>query len=251
MRCYRGFLKPPDGRRNMHNRGIMPDLLELMLGTSPFIGAGQFGSKSLDYRRRFFDNPDNMTRLFVNSASLGVRAVQLIGYQPLVTALMKAEEITGDFFVAVVIPRGDFASNLDLISPLEPEFVSVHAQFCDENDGRLDEWIDMIRDTGARPAASTHSPGTTIPQLNDMGFEAYLAPVNTVGYGMLPDVESTLNALEQTKKAVIAIKPLAAGKLSPEKGVFEYIYRYADSIAVGITSEEEMEETYSVALACG
>ena len=219
-----------------------------MLGTSPFIGAGQFGSKSLDYRRQFFDNPDNMTRLFVHSANLGVKAVQLVGYQPLVTALMKAQEILGDFFVAVTIPRGDFATNLDLVSPLEPEFVSVHARFCDENDARLNEWIDMIRDAGAKPAASTHSPGTTIPLLDDMGFEAYLAPVNPIGYGTEPDIESTLMALEQTKNAVIAIKPLAAGKLLPERSVFEYIYRYADSIAVGITSEEEMEETYSVSL---
>jgi len=118
----------------MHKRGIISDLPRLILGTSPFIGAGQFGSKSLDYRRRFFDNPDNMTRLFVHSANLGVKAVQLIGYQPLVAALMKAQEISGDFFIVVTIPRGDFVSNLDLVSPLEPEFVSVHAQFCDEND---------------------------------------------------------------------------------------------------------------------
>jgi hypothetical protein len=229
----------------------MSDLPKLMLGTSPFIGAGQFDSKSLDYRRQFFDNPDNMTRLFVQSASLGVKAVQLVGYQPLVAALMKAEKISGNFFVAVTIPRGDFATNLDLVSPLEPEFVSVHAQFCDENDSRLSEWIDMIRNSGANPAASTHSPGSTIPVLDEMGFEAYLAPLNTVGYGMEPDIESTLKALERTRKKVIAIKPLAAGKVSPERSVFEYIYRYADSIAVGITSENEMEETYSAALACG
>jgi len=229
----------------------MPDLPGLMLGTSPFIGAGQFGSKSLDYRRQFFDNPDNMTRLFVYSANLGVKAVQLIGYQPLVTALMKAEEISGDFFVAVTIPRGDFASNLDLVSPLEPEFVSVHAQFCDGIDAMLSEWIDMIKDTGAKPAASTHSPGTTIPLLDNLGFEAYLAPVNPIGYGMEPDVESTLRALEHTKKKVLAIKPLAAGNLYPERSVFEFIYMYADSIAVGITSEEEMVETYSAALVSG
>ena len=110
--------------------------------------------------------------------------------------------------------------------------------------------INMIRDAGAKPAASTHLPGATIPLLDEMGFDAYLAPVNTVGYGMEPDIESTLKALKQTKKAVIAIKPLAAGKISPEKSVFEYIYRYADSIAVGITSEKEMEETYSAALEC-
>jgi len=190
-----------------------------------------------------------MTRLFVHSASPGVKAVQLIGYQPLVEALMKAEEIAGDFFTVVTIPRGDFASNLDLVSPLEPEFVSVHAQFCDENDARLNEWIDMIRDAGAKPAASTHSPGSMIPLLDELSFEAYLAPVNPVGYGMEPDIESTLKALERTRKAVIAIKPLAAGKLIPEKSVFEYIYRFADSITVGITSEEEMEETYSSAYA--
>jgi hypothetical protein len=102
----------------MRKRGNIPDLPGLMLGTSPFIGAGQFGSKSLDYRRRFLDNPDNMTRLFVHSAILGVKAVQLVGYQPLVAALMKAQEISGDFFVAVTIPRGDFATNLDLFQCL-------------------------------------------------------------------------------------------------------------------------------------
>ncbi|GFO97525.1 hypothetical protein ig2599ANME_1729 [groundwater metagenome] len=109
----------------------------------------------------------------------------------------------------------------------------------------------MIRDAGAKPAASTHSPGTTIPLLDDLGFEAYLAPVNPIGYGMEPDVKSTLMAVEQTNKPVIAIKPLAAGKLSPGRSVFQYIYKYADSIAVGIISEEEMIETYSAALACG
>lgn len=227
------------------------NLPRLMLGTSPFIGADQFGSKSPDYRRLFFDTPDNMTRLFVHSAKLGVKAVQLVGYQPLVAALRKAQETAGDFFVAITIPRGDFASNLGLISSLEPEFVSVHAQFCDSIDAILSDWIDMIKDTGAKPAASTHSPGTTIPLLDSLGFEAYLAPVNPIGYGMEPDVESTLRALEHTKKAVIAIKPLAAGKLSPARSVFEFIYKYADSIAVGITSEDEMVETYSAALVCG
>ncbi len=169
----------------------MVDLPRLMMGTSPFIGAGQFGSKSQEYRKLFFEKPENMTRLFVHSAKLGVKAVQLVGYQPLVAALKKAQEITGDFFVAVTIPRGDFSSNLDLVLPLEPEYVSVHAQFCDGIDYRLSEWIDMIKETGAKPAASTHSPSTTIPLLDNMGFEAYLAPVNPIGYGMEPDVEGS------------------------------------------------------------
>lgn len=47
----------------MHKQCRMNDLPHLMLGTSPFIGAGQFGSRSSEYRKRFFDNPDNMTEL--------------------------------------------------------------------------------------------------------------------------------------------------------------------------------------------
>ncbi len=81
-------------------------------------------------------------------------------------------------------------------------------------------------------------------RLDNLDFEAYLASVNPIGYGMDPDVESTL---EHTKKKVWAIKPLAAGKISQEKSVFEFIYKYADSIAVGIISEKEMVETYSAA----
>lgn len=137
------------------------NLPKLMLGTSPFIGAGQFGSKALEYSRLFFDKPENMTKLFIRSAELGVKAVQLMGYEPLVLALRKAEEMVGDFFVAATLPEGDFASNLNLVSSLEPEFVSVHALSCDRLDLRLGEWIDNIRETGAKPAASTHSPGTS------------------------------------------------------------------------------------------
>lgn len=64
-----------------------------MMGTSPFIGAGQFGSKALEYRRLFFEQPENMTKLFVKSAELGVKAVQLVGYEPLVSALQKAVQL--------------------------------------------------------------------------------------------------------------------------------------------------------------
>ncbi len=221
------------------------DLPKLMLGTSPFIGAGQFGPKALEYRRLFFDRPDNMTKLFIRSAELDVRTIQLVAYEPLIEALRKAEEMVGDFYVVVTITKGDFALNLELVSSIEPEFVAVHAVFCDQFDSRLEEWIDMVRETGARPAASTHNPGASIPWLENLGFEAFLAPLNPLGYMMHPDFESTLRVVRTTLKLVIAIKPLAAGKLFPERSVFEFIYKYADSIAIGIASEKEMEETYS------
>jgi hypothetical protein len=222
-----------------------------MLGTSPFIGAGQFGTKAFEYRIRFFHNEHAMTQLFIASARHGVNAVQLIVYEPLVRALMAAMTETGEeFFIAATIPSGrNFERDLDLIRPLKPAIIAVHALSCDALDPRIEGWIGEIRALGASPAAATHYPGATIEELDDAGLdlEVYLAPVNPVGYAMEPDYESTLKALETTDKQIIAIKPLAAGHLKPTQSLFTFIYKYADSVSVGITSEAEMEETYAVA----
>ena len=224
---------------------------KLMLGTSPFIGAGQFGTKASEYRDRFFHNERTMKQLFIASARRGANAVQLIVYEPLVRALTVAMEETGeDFFIAATIPTGrHFERYLDLIRPLKPAIIAIHALSCDALDARIECWIKEIRATGASPAAATHYPGATIEELDNAGFdfEVYLAPLNPVGYAMEPDYESTLAALETTAKQIIAIKPLAAGRLKPTRSLFTFIYKYADSVIVGITSEAEMEETYAVA----
>jgi hypothetical protein len=230
---------------------MQAEIPKLMLGTSPFIGAGQFGRKAYEYRKQFFYNERNMERLFIKSATLAVQAVQLIVYKPLVNALKTAEkELGAKFFVAATIPSGQqFEKDLELLKPLKPEIIAIHALFCDALDPRLHGWIKKIRELGASPAASTHYPGETIEELDKAGFEfeVYLAPINPVGYAMAPDRERTLQALETTDKQVIAIKPLAAGSLKPTESLFTFIYRYADSISVGIVSAEEMEETYSIA----
>ena len=221
----------------------------LMLGTSPFIGAAQFGRKSHEYRMKFFYNEENMKELFIKSAQLGVKAVQLIAYEPLVRALKRAEEETGeDFFIAATIPM-KFERCLSMLEDIQPEIIAIHAMFCDALDERIGHWARKIREMGASPAAATHIPGETIPEIDNIGydFDFYLAPLNPVGYAMLPDFESTLRALENTEKGIIAIKPLAAGKLAPKKEVFDFIFMHADAVSVGITSEEEMKETYSAA----
>jgi hypothetical protein len=224
---------------------------KLMLGTSPFIGAGQFGTKASEYRTRFFQNERTMKHLFIASARHGVNAVQLIVYEPLVRALTAAlEELGEDFFIAATIPSGrNFERDLALIRPLKPAIIALHALSCDALDSRIEGWIEEIQALGASPAAATHYPGATIEELDNAGFdfEVYLAPLNPIGYAMEPDYESTLKALKTTVKQIIAIKPLAAGRLKPTQSLFTFVYQYADSVSVGITSEAEMEETYAVA----
>jgi hypothetical protein len=224
---------------------------KLMLGTSPFIGAGQFGTKAYEYRQRFYHNESNMTQLFIKSAQLEVKAVQLIVYEPLVNALREAvKELGENLFIAATLPSGmNFERDLDLVRPLKPEIIAIHALSCDALDSRIAGWIKKIRAVGASPAAATHYPGATIEELDSAGFDfdVYLAPVNPVGYAMEPDKESTLKVLETTDKQVIAIKPLAAGRLKPTPSLFTFIYTYADSVSVGITSDSEMKQTYAAA----
>ncbi|TKJ28559.1 MAG: hypothetical protein CEE40_11360, partial [Chloroflexi bacterium B3_Chlor] len=45
---------------------------------------------------------------------------------------------------------------------------------------------------------------------------------------------------------IIAIKPLAAGRLSPQEGI-EYVSDRAAGLAVGVASREEAEETFGIA----
>ncbi|MCW7077829.1 MAG: hypothetical protein OCU22_01670 [Canidatus Methanoxibalbensis ujae] len=224
----------------------------LMLGTSPFIGAAQFGRRAHEYRMRFFHNEENMVEIFVKSAEYGVKAVQLIVYEPLVNALKRAEMDTGDdFFVVATVTGSRFEHDLSVLEDINPEIIAVHALFCDSLDERIGGWTAKIRDVGAIPAAATHIPGDTIPEMDRAGYdvEFYLAPLNPVGYAMLPDFESAIRAIKMTDKGIIAIKPLAAGNIRPDREVFSFIFKYADAVSVGVTSDGEMRETFSAARA--
>jgi hypothetical protein len=55
-----------------------------------------------------------MKRLFVASARLGIKAVQIIAYQPLIEALQDAERVTGRFFNVVTIVE-NFREDLERV----------------------------------------------------------------------------------------------------------------------------------------
>ncbi|MEM2123444.1 MAG: hypothetical protein QXE79_07405, partial [Candidatus Bathyarchaeia archaeon] len=92
---------------------------------------------------------------------------------------------------------------------------------------------------------ATHLPGKVIPDiLNLREIEIIMAPINVRGEFMEPDMESTLKAISESRrrgKKVIAMKPLAAGKLKPKEAL-KFISDKVDGVAVGITSPEELEE---------
>lgn len=109
----------------------------------------------------------------------------------------------------------------------------------------LNELVEYIRSTyGYEVIFGTHHAGSTIPALDKSGirFHGYVTPINPLGVMMFPTQQLVLDAVKNTNKLVIAIKPLAGGRIPP-KQAFRYVYETAnvDSCMVGVGSEMELE----------
>lgn len=219
----------------------------LMLGTSPFLGAGQFGHRAMEYRRRFYENPENMTELIAEAANLGIPYVQALGDERIAKAIDDAREQTGkDIQVVGSVGMYDFDQELEVMRSLKAKIVLTHAFITDRLDDYFGKCIDKISNTTIAGAA-THNPGVTIPELASYDkVDVVMAPINRIGKYMRPSAREALEAIESTDRIVLGKKTLAAGSLRP-KEAFEYVSEFVYGVAIGITSSQELRETFGIA----
>jgi len=219
----------------------------LMLGTSPFIGAGQFGARSQGYYEQFSQRPENMVKLMVEAAEFGINWVQAIGYDRVGRAVEEARCRTmKEIEVAGTVGLRDFNQELELMKSLKAKIIFTHASVTDRLDSYLKECIERISEVGI-PGVATHNPGRTIPTLEDWErIEIIMAPINKIGRYMVPSPERALEAISNTKKVVIGKKVLAAGQLDPEEAL-EYVAEFVYGVAIGITSWQELVKTFCIA----
>lgn len=223
------------------------------LGTSPFIGAGQFGSRALTYRRLFFDNPANIVDLMVYAAELGVPCVQLLAIDRILDAFRESKAQSGvDLACTLTVGFGDRDWELKQASDIDPQVVFLHAMVTDQLDLKgIERWLKDIRNLGLVPGCATHKPARVLPVLTQSGLdiEAYMAPFNREGMFMDCKPDALIKILDSIQQPVIAKKTLAAGVLSPTVGLpFIAQYGQVDGLALGLTSREEMKESLSVAI---
>ena len=231
---------------------------QTLLGTSPFIGAAQFGHRARLYQLDLYSQPENMAEIIKKSHEMGIRGIQLLPYEPVIHALKLAGN--DGFFMDVVgtIRPGHEMEDIEMLSSLKASVMLLHADITDNCKWEeLGEYLDIIKNTNSIPGLVTHTPFKTTqsllesPILND--FEIYLMPVNKLGYLMdtqefLPDQRSQLrNLVMELDKTIIAKKILAAGILTPEDA-FEFLKTldYVDAVALGIASKKEAEQTFSL-----
>lgn len=227
-----------------------------LLGTSPFVGASQFGHRARLYILDLYRKPEAMARIMIKSYQLGVRGIQLLPYPPVVEALKMASDEGCPLDIVGTVRLQEANDDLKLFSNLGAKAIMLHADITDrENWDYIGKKLDEINDTGAISGLVTHMPFKTTQKIiespigND--FQLYMVPVNRLGYLMDCDThgpderEHFREMIHELGKTVIAKKVLAAGIMTPDDA-FDYLKKldYVDMVALGIASEDEAEETF-------
>jgi hypothetical protein len=113
----------------------------------------------------------------------------------------------------------------------------------------MDEFCRMIRERGMIPGLSTHAPETPV-YADESGLDVatYIQPYNAAGFLMQIEVDWVHRMIWQRQRAVIAIKPLAAGRLPPLVGLaFCWsTLRPQDMVCVGTMSPDEAKEVVEI-----
>jgi hypothetical protein len=119
--------------------------------------------------------------------------------------------------------------------------------------GRFDliqEYLDFLRTRFDTVISSVHHGGITIPLIEEQGidFDGYIVPVNEPGMYMFPTQDRVVDAVRNTNKPVIAIKPMAGGRYLGEKA-FEYVFNDVgvESVMFGMGTIEQVTETSTAA----
>ena len=243
-----------EGNLKILNREIPRTLL----GTSQFIAAAQFGHRARLYQIDLYNNPENIFKIIKKSYEMGITGIQVIPYTPVIEALKKALNAGYDMDIIGTVRPEKELEDIQLLSNLNATSMILHADITDKKDWNfIGEKLQLIKDGDAVPGLATHMPYLTTKRLfgspvQEM-FDVYMVPVNKLGYLMDSelygsDERAHLNQLiKSLDKTVIVKKVLAAGILKPQEA-FDYLktVEFADIVTIGIASEEEAQETFSL-----
>ncbi len=243
-----------DGKVRISDREIP----RILLGTSPFIAAAQFGHRARLYQLDLYNNPENILKIIKKTYEMGISGIQVIPYPPVVDALESALESGYSMEVIGTVRANKEMEDIQLLSDLDASSMLLHANITDKKEWNfIADKLQAIKDENAIPGLVTHMPFSTSSSLLESPvldlFDIYMIPVNKLGYLMDCDTYGSDERIKldlmikSLNKTVIAKKVLAAGILKPQEA-FDYLktVEYADCVALGIASVKEANETFNL-----
>jgi len=224
----------------------------ILLGTSPFIGAGQFGSRSRFYYSHFYENPQNIVKIIHKAVDLGVTGVQTLPYRPVLRAIAAAErELKEKLTIVATIGPEDPITNINDLQGFNTVAMLLHGEITDKRDSRkISELLNRIHAENCLAGLTTHRPLSTLNWLlkTTLDIDLLMLPFNQLGMFMDASPTKVAEAIKRLGKPVIGKKVLAAGNLPPQDAL-TYVAQQGciDIVALGIASEQEAQETLTAA----
>jgi len=243
-------------------------LPRLLVGTNWFLGYSHT-SRAQDRFITSYQTSQNIADVLTVFAEAGVDAVMgPHANSPMKEAIKEAEQRTGRKFTLIITPH--FNIRPDGPPEMEPERVFADckeqgATFCMPHQGITDALIDrrdkvirdldtytqMIRSYDMIPGLSTHMPESIIyADAQEADVESYIQLYNGAGFLMQVEADWVMRVINNAKKPVMTIKPLAAGRLLPVVGL-SFVWntlRDIDMVTIGTTTPDEAREIVDISM---
>lgn len=242
-------------------------LPRLIIGTNWFLGYSHTSLakdkfiKDLQTRQRI----SSVLEVFLEH---GIDAVMGPLSPHLEESVCDAEQRLGQRIIRIYTPAFDLNPNADAKDSPQAAFdqcAAYGAVFClphqcvtdalvDRRSGvirDLERYTGMIRERGMIPGLSTHMPESIVyADKMDADVETYIQIYNSLGFLMQVEADWVMRIINESRKPVMTIKPLAAGKILPVVGL-AFVWstiREQDMVTVGTTTPDEAREIIDLSL---
>ena len=239
----------------------------LIVGTNWFLGYSHT-SLAKDKFIKAYQTRENIAQVIETFLASGVDTVMGPASPLLMEAVRLAEQRAGRKVILIVTPAFSLAPDCAAADSPQAAFdfcQKAGATFCLPHQCVTDALIDrragvirdidiytkMIRERGMVPGLSTHMPESIVyADKQNADIETYIQLYNSSGFLMQVEVDWVMKVIQEAKKPVMTIKPLAAGKILPPVGL-AFVWatlRDCDMVTIGTTTPDEARECIDLSL---
>ena len=214
------------------------------LGTSPFIGAGQFGERAEEYYKRFYLNPDNMLAIMERAAELGW-GIQSFIRPNLVSTIRTLKQTHPQVPCFFVCGMDTLSPEIETALFLEPLVLGFHASIADHSSrAERQQCLESVHNPHILTAFATHEPARTLPVLQRTSVDLLMVPLNKSGRLMGKNAHIVPESVRTCKKPIIAKKVFCAGTIDCEFALEYVVSLGVSGVCLGVTSLEELEKNH-------
>ncbi|MBN1346265.1 MAG: hypothetical protein JXQ73_26485 [Phycisphaerae bacterium] len=235
----------------------------LLCGSNPFFGFSHFSAARDKWLREYF-TVERIADVLACCLDQGVNGIVSGPQSKLHDAIKIAEQRTGKEMVWIVTPGagGDAVTDrieddiawcarhdVKICMP-HPVWTDARLSIKDNCIAEAEETLACIRKHGMVTGFSTHRVETvTISDSRGYDAEVYIQPYNAQGFLCSVETDWLARIIGGTEKVIIAIKPLAAGRILPPTGLtFSFsTIKPIDTVCIGFMSTHEAQESIAIA----